>query len=1383
MARPKIRKTCFYCKYELSKYNKSNNYVKFNSRLKEICKNCKPKAHKPLEKAYNHEYDVQCKICRKAVMYKKCIACSLCNHFYHGQCLDLNKEDISKIEEVCKFYMCNLCSLNTLPINFYIEPPSKSQNNKKVKDVSKQCLTCSNTIVSHKAYPNKHILYDGKKESLCVDCSQLGLVVPVRDSSLIEFQDCSLCEKLVRYESIFCNACQHIVHPYCNGIDREELEYLSEIPDQWYCLACNLHIYPNNLILSNSHDGLTKKISYNRNMLKSSYETHANCSVCTKKVTGNETLACSLCNHWIHKKCIGNFKNRSEYQNFLHYYSTKQWECPICTAEKLPFILLEEDEFFMLLLDLYEKPTYIDKNNYQQVFMRLKNDNFFNITTNHDDIEDRYLNDVDPDSNYQADDTCDYTITTDDIKVKSPHDLALMTFNIRSLKKNFNNLTNMLGRINSKIHIICLTESWLGPLDNIKDFEIDGYHTPLYQNRIENIHGGGVVTYIHKDIPKHKHIKHLSFVDGFNHCLGTEITLNNKTTILLNVYRSPNNLNDTFLDKFNSMVSKVKSKTCYILGDMNYNLINLDKHSRTAEYYNHLMSESFKPLIWKPTRITDTKCSLIDHIWTNELRQSIHMKSHILVTDISDHLPCITVVTNPKMNLTGYKMIKYRSFNDRNREKFSKRIDDIKHILAFHVNNPSNKKTETKFDDYIDHITRIYNDCFPITTKKVHRKSLSKPWLTPEVQKLIDKKNKLFCTKKSKNTDVNKNRYKIAKAAMENAIDSEKDKYYRKLLDNTNNNVKQKWSAIRQIINRKKVEEHICKIPNDILGKHYENVAPDLAEKLPKLARDDIPSTSKVSCKHETRFNPQFEFNVTTDREIYELILKLNTNKGPGIDNLDAKTLKSIAHIISPHLAILFNQCINEGVYPQCLKIAKCIPVFKGSPLDTSCAVNYRPISILTAINKTFERILHDQLSKYLEEHKLLPDFQYGYRKHHNTSQAILDFTEYINKQCSNKQVTIAIFMDLSKAFDTVDKSILEQKLIDLGLGKYSTLLINSYISNRRFCMNSDTEYYNLTYGVPQGSILGPLLFIMYTHDMRNIAPENKVIVYADDTTVLVSGRSLLEAKQYCNDILTRFKLYFTLNKLSINTSKTKYMIYKPQLRGKKFKRLLYDTTNTKIEMEDVLLEQVHSIRFLGVIINDQLKWNDHKQHISNKVCKSLGLLYKCRDIMTEQECINIYKTFIQPYFLYAIEVWGHTVQSSTDILAHLQSKVLRIILNCKRSNDAWRHSDGRILSITDLYEMVIKKLCCKHHLEVLPSYFTCNNMPIINTNQLQNRITRISLQQMYNYESKTSSTYSYFKRNCYKLWNSLPLEVKCLPYSDKNSALRKFNAALFNSY
>ena len=142
-----------------------------------------------------------------------------------------------------------------------------------------------------------------------------------------------------------------------------------------------------------------------------------------------------------------------------------------------------------------------------------------------------------------------------------------------------------------------------------------------------------------------------------------------------------------------------------------------------------------------------------------------------------------------------------------------------------------------------------------------------------------------------------------------------------------------------------------------------------------------------------------------------------------------------------------------------------------------------------------------------------MPPFQYGYRKYHNTTQAIADYTDYITKEIANKQVTIAVFMDLSKAFDTVDKIILKHKLHELGLTDLSTSLIDSYMSDRRFAMMDEKEYYKLKYGVPQGSILGPLLFIMYTYDLTKITEHNKVIVYADDTTVLVSGRNLTETK------------------------------------------------------------------------------------------------------------------------------------------------------------------------------------------------------------------------------------------------------------------------------
>ena len=196
---------------------------------------------------------------------------------------------------------------------------------------------------------------------------------------------------------------------------------------------------------------------------------------------------------------------------------------------------------------------------------------------------------------------------------------------------------------------------------------------------------------------------------------------------------------------------------------------------------------------------------------------------------------------------------------------------------------------------------------------------------------------------------------------------------------------------------------------------------------------------------------------------------------------------------------------------------------------------------------------------------------------------------------------------------------------------------------------------------------------------------------------MLVSGKNLTEAKQHCNDILDRFYNYFTLNKLSINTSKTKFMIYKP-VYGQKRNKHMHDTTTTKLTMNNLPLRQVSSIKFLGVMINDKLTWDCHKQLICNKISKTLEILNKCKNIMNENDCIKMYKTFVQPYFLYAIEAWGYSMQSDNDILVKAQSKALRILFDSHRTTDAWKYTNGKIKDVRNLYTTVIKKLCMKHH-------------------------------------------------------------------------------------
>ena len=205
-----IKITCFLCRYEITKYNKSNKEVTFNGKLKTICKFCTKNKHKILEKQYKST-DIQCKICNKPSLYKKCIECSICNHFYHGKCLDLSKTDIDKIEKNCGFFMCTKCQYDTLPTQILYIDQITSKSISKVDPKINQCLTCQNTVPKT-IYPNKHIIYDNKRYALCIECSKLGTNIPVKDTNLIEFQDCKICTKQVRYESIYCDLCQHLIH-------------------------------------------------------------------------------------------------------------------------------------------------------------------------------------------------------------------------------------------------------------------------------------------------------------------------------------------------------------------------------------------------------------------------------------------------------------------------------------------------------------------------------------------------------------------------------------------------------------------------------------------------------------------------------------------------------------------------------------------------------------------------------------------------------------------------------------------------------------------------------------------------------------------------------------------------------------------------------------------------------------------------------------------------------------------------------------------------------------------------------------------------------------------------------------------------------------------
>ena len=1347
MAR-KMKTFCFFCNYEIC--DEKHRTVQYKNVIKKVCFFCTPSQHKACRLKFK-DCQIDCQLCQKPVKFNKCVKCFLCNHLIHAKCNDLSPKDLKLIEAYDSF-ACKSCTKLTYPFGTESDSISTTVNaeqahsKKPVTHIShSQCFTCTNSIDPRKRYRRKHIIYDDKKGSLCEQCSDIGVGLPVRDVNKLEFLTCSVCSLDVKYQGILCDTCKCWNHPDCNDIDNVTLNLLSNANVKWQCQCCN---------------GMIDNGDKTKNCL---FETFTDCSICTKQVKTNISINCSICMHWVHAKCIDNFK-RNEFKCFNDFYKDRDWYCPKCLSLALPFTELDNKDFYIFCLET-KYNTKLTTNMIKNICHQLNSTSLFEKISYEDDISEKHDfegENLDPSKYFDRNDTCKYIFNLGDI-TWNKKSLSILSFNIRSIRFKFKALVNMISSLDTKVDIISISETWLTNNDNILDFQLNNYHPPIYYNRETkknndsyNI-GGGVVTYFHESISVYKLNKSISINDSKNHYQVIDFEHNHKKCTYINCYRSPQSDGDDFNIKLESIISKTKNRKCYLAGDFNLNLLNLAIHNKTEEYYNMLVANSFKPIITIPTRVTEHSQTIIDHIWTNDLTID-KISGYVHVTDLSDHLPCIAVFnTNEKYE--GYRHITSRNLSDGNRETFRKSIHDAEDKLI-NICNDESVPLQDKYDTYFKHIKNTYNECFPIRTRKVHEKTFRKPWITESILKDMEKRNKAF-GKKSKSRKA-KAKYKELKEDVETKLEASRTKYYRERLSRCSDNIKNKWDVIREIINRKTSKSNELPIGNSELGQHYSSVAKKLAQSIPHLNYEEIATTSKSSfSKKET--NKIFTFRETSKTEIYETILQLDVNKGPGVDELDIKSIKYIADIISPHLAILFNESLYQSIYPDNFKLAKCVPIFKGADLDPLNPVNYRPISILNSINKVFERIIHRQMYLYLETNNLLPDFQYGYRKKHNTSQAILDFTNTIINNRKQKLASIAVFMDLSKAFDTVDKVVLINKMNKLGFDNGSQNLIYNYLCERSFCFSDQTGItYKLDYGVPQGSILGPLLFIIYTYDLKHLCPNDKSIVYADDTTIIISGRNIYEASQKCNSVLHRFVEYFQINKLSINPDKTKYMVYSPKTKHKRNNTMIIDIT-----MNGKAIEQVNSIKFLGVIINKSLSWEEHKQYTQRKIAKSIGIIYNCKDILSESELINIYKTFIQSNLLYAIEVWGHTVISESDILTKMQNKVLRIMFNFRRTEDAWRYSNNRIQNVKELYKNTITRICLKHHYNQLPQYFSTYILPPKNdliclTDCGYN--LRSNEHKLYNYKQVFNNKLI-FTENCIDMWNGMPLEFKQKPY------------------
>ena len=832
-------------------------------------------------------------------------------------------------------------------------------------------------------------------------------------------------------------------------------------------------------------------------------------------------------------------------------------------------------------------------------------------------------------------------------RLKNKNKVILAHLNINSIRNKFTCLKEL---VSDNIDVLVIQETKLDETFPERAFMIPGYKKPFRKDR--NSHGGGIMVFIRDDIPS----REVPQIQGFSDLEGifVEINLRKSKWLLFATYKPPSFSKNNYFSLVNKALDAYGSKfeNIILMGDLN----TTNDDENLVEF---LEDRELSNLVHFPTCfMSETNPSTIDLIITNKPKS--FQNTIGVSTGISDFHKMVLTSMKTTFPKAVPKEIVYRDTKNFDKKAFKR---DLKENL---------KKADSTNYALFEEIFENVLDKHAPKKKKLQRAN-HKPYVTKAMRKAIMKRSELATKYRTRPTEENKKAFKKQRNFCNRLYKKERQKYYENLDLRKINDNKKFWNTVKPLMSNKgpnsqkiSLKEGDKLVTDDIeianvLNKHFVSSVRCLAEKggcsahvldinNEKDTLDNIFTRFKlhpsIIAIKEKSFKEIFDFTLLTTDEVLSEINKLDHTKST--TGISISLLKDNSDICAPILTNIFNSCINNGVFPDQLKLADITPIFKS--VDSMAKKNYRPVSILNSVSKLFEKLIQKQLNPFFDDK--LSEYLCGYRKGNSTQYALLNLIESWKKYRDNHGYSAAVLMDLSKAFDTINHDLLLAKLHAYGVSKNALKLMMSYLRNRYQRTKVNGEYSSweeLLTGVPQGSVLGPLLFNIYLNDLLYAVENAEICNFADDTTPHSSGYDLKEVMIDVEHDCSLLVEWFRDNYLTLNADKCHLLV-----SGYKCEAMY-------ASVGDALLWEENSVKLLGLIIDSELTFNNYVQMICKKASQKLTAIVRLANIISEKKRKVLLKTFFESQFSYCPLLWMFCSRKLNNKINRLHERALRI--------------------------------------------------------------------------------------------------------------------------